>query len=350
VTARLELINSTGQKRVLLYPPTYMEGTHGSKHVISRPDENGISSHVLIDSVQSEARRMSKYYQNIGFMPDIFTRISGVEFSATADLSHRAFDALVRDSTWDGTPWTETDLCRELASSDIKNATALYRSAPAILLFGGWDSHTGKSNPFRIARSISAEIWASNGEVMKRLATKGSPVVVSKDEQVYLNDRHQLQVGEAPQKADQAKPSEIGLGTVPSQAEAKGVIVDADSIRLTGAISLTRLNRYRFPINGTHNPEVDRAARNVLAAAGLYMLTRHLETGLDLRSGCDLEMVECSWLLRSGLHGKTPVEVDSASAMNLLKESVAQADKLGLAFGQSVHLQATPALESIISR
>lgn len=350
VSARLELINSSDQDRVLLYPPTYMDGTYDSKHVISRPNSDGISTHILIDSVQSEARRMSQYYPEIEGMPDIFTTINDEVYSSVADLSHRIYDALLRDSTLDGTQWSDTEICKSLANASIKNATALYQYAPATMLFGGWDSHTGKSNPFRVARSISAEIWASNGEVMTRLATKGSPMVVSKDEQVYLDENHNLQVGDAPKGTKQKKPSEIGLGSVPSGGEAKGVIVDADSIRLTGSISLNRLNRYRFPLNGNENKEENRAARNVLAATGLYLMSKHLETGLDLRSGCDLETVECEWILRQGLKGKTAVEVNSTIAMSLLKEAVSKAENLGLKFADPIQLRATSALESITIR
>jgi CRISPR-associated protein Csb1 len=350
VSSRLELLNSNEQARVLLYPPTYMEGTYESKHVISRPDPNGISSHVLIDSVQSEARRISKYYQDIEGMPDIYVVMGEQIYSATADLAHRAYDALLRDSLLDDIPWTQTEIGVQLGSSSIRNATALYQHAPAMLLFGGWDSHTGKSSPFRIARSITSEIWASNGEVMTRVATKGSPVVVRKDEQVYLSEDHILQTGEAPEGTKQKNPSDIGLGTVPSRPEPKGIIVDADSIMLNGSLSLARLNRYRFPINGDNDPEGDKAARNVLACLGLYMLTMHLESGLDLRSGCDLEMVEWSWVIRQGLNGKVPIEVDSNIMRGLLSKAINRAEELGLAFADSISLQASPALESVVSR
>lgn len=282
-------------------------------------------------------------------MPDIYVAIGEQTYSATADFAHRVYDALLRDSLLDGTPWTQTEVGQQLANSSVRDATALYRHAPATLLFGGWDSHTGKSAPFRIARSISSEIWASNGEVMSRLATKGSPVMITKDERVYLNEDHVLETGEAPQGTKQQRPSEVGLGSVPSEAEAKGIIVDADSIKLNGSISLTRLNRYRFPINGEHNPEVDKAARNVIACTGLYMLTMHLESGLDLRSGCDLEMVEWSWVLRQGLNGKVPIEVNSSIMRELLSQSITRAEELGLTFADSIRLQASPALETVVS-
>lgn len=350
VSAKLELVNSDSQNRVLLYPPTYMDGTYKSKHVISKPDENGISSHVLIDSVQSQARRISKYYPEIDRLPDIYTTINGDQYSATSDLAHRAYDAILRDSLLGDTPWIQSEVGQQLANASLKNATALYRHSPATLIFGGWDSHTGKSDPFRIARCLSSEIWASNGEVMTRVATKGSPVVIKNDEQVFLDDNHLLQTGEAPKKSDQKRPSEIGHGTVPSQGEAKGVIVDADSIRLTGALSLTRLNRYRFPVSGTHNPEIDRAGRNVIACIALYLLAQHIETGLDLRSGCDLEAVEWSWTLRQGLNGKQAVEVNSGIMQEQLDGLIEKAENLGLTFADSTYLEATPALESIISR
>ncbi len=350
VSSRLELLNSNEQARVLLYPPTYMDGTYNSKHVISRPDQSGISSHVLIDSVQSEARRISQYYPELEGMPDIYVTIGEQTYSATADLAHRAYDALLRDSLLDDTPWTQTEVGEQLANAAIRNATALYQHVPATLLFGGWDSHTGKSSPFRIARSITSEIWASNGEVMSRLATKGSPVMVKKDEQIYLNEDHLLQTGQAPKGTKQQRPSEVGLGSVPSEAEPKGIIVDADSIMLNGSLSLTRLNRYRFPINGNNSPEVDKAARNVIACAGLCMLTKHLESGLDLRSGCDLEMIEWNWVLRQGLDGKVPVEVNSNIMSELLSNSIARAEELGLTFADSITLKASPALETVISR
>jgi CRISPR-associated protein Csb1 len=352
LTARLELLNAAGQDRVILYPPTYKDGTYKSKHVISRPDHNGISSHVLIDSVQSEARRISKYYPLLREMglPDIEVRIGGRLYSATADFSHRTFDALLRDSCEGQTPWPQTEMSRALANSTIQDATALYRHAPATLIFGGWDSHTGKSNPFRIARSLCAEIWAANAEVLSRLVTKGSPFTILNDEQVHLNSDHLLELGTAPEVTKQKKPSEVGLGTVTPDAEQKGVIVDADSIRLTAVLSLNRLNRYRFPVDGNNDPNRDRAARNVLAFTGLLMLIMHLENGLDLRSGCDLEMVDQSWVLRKGLDGKLPLIVGKDALYEQLTQAVAAAEKSGLHFADTVTLHASEALETLVSR
>jgi CRISPR-associated protein Csb1 len=100
----------------------------------------------------------------------------------------------------------------------------------------------------------------------------------------------------------------------------------------TVVLSLPALRRLRFPVNGKSSPELDNAARTVLAALGLCAASLAAENGLDLRSRCLLWPTQpLSWHLLSR-PGESPIELalSGEQAIALLNDAVTQARELGL--------------------
>lgn len=129
----------------------------------------------------------------------------------------------------------------------------------------------------------------------------------------------------------EAKEGQIGHGGV--------TIASAEQ---TVVISFPALRRLRFPITRKKkdseefetvlDPEVDGAARTVLAALGLCAATLAAEAGLDLRSRCLLWPTEpLKWdLLRKPGDVDKGNEITADHAINLLKEAIAAAKAVGL--------------------
>jgi CRISPR-associated protein Csb1 len=147
-----------------------------------------------------------------------------------------------------------------------------------------------------------------------------------------------LRVADSKEKGA-VRPSEINHSSVPfpEQRDRKteenyygGVTIDY--AEQTTTLSLICLRRLRFPLDGRTDPEVDAAARTVLAALGLTAATLAFETGTDLRSRCllwpDGPMV---WELLDR-PGEEPerFSLTGDAAVDLLEEAVKAARERGL--------------------
>ena len=140
-------------------------------------------------------------------------------------------------------------------------------------------------------------------------------------------------------------PSEVNHGNIPPDITKPGGAggVTLDYAEQTVVLSLPALRKLRFPVDGETTPERDAAARTVLAALALTAATLAAESGFDLRSRCLLWPTEVmEWELLE-MPGKPPaaVRLTAAEAVELLRESVASAEKLGL-FWQSEPVKLTP--------
>jgi CRISPR-associated protein Csb1 len=137
------------------------------------------------------------------------------------------------------------------------------------------------------------------------------------------------------------RPSEANHGNVtPSLSEkdrdgeflAGGVTIDR--AEQTVVLSFPALRRLRFPLNGESQsrPEVDVAARTVLAALGLCAAALAAEAGLDLRSRCLLwpnEPLKWEFLGKPGKIEKDIV-VSADHAVQLLQDAIQAATEIGL--------------------
>jgi CRISPR-associated protein Csb1 len=112
--------------------------------------------------------------------------------------------------------------------------------------------------------------------------------------------------------------------------------VTINSAEQTVVLSFPALRRLRFPINGEplSRPNVDVAARTVLAALGLCAAALAAEAGLDLRSRCLLwPTAPLSWeLLGKPGEIEKNISVSADEAFQLLKEAigVATSTEIGL--------------------
>lgn len=325
-----------------IYPPTYApEKKNSSTHnYVGLDEKTGVAEAVLVDSVGSFANRMEEQLAQLGILPDISIKIGNRSLSIH-ELPHRAYDAILRDSELDGVTWRNSEIGKKVLSSDMRNATALYQYAPLTLLLGGWDSHGGDAgHGTKIARSVSCEIWGYDVRTASHLTQRIDPLGIKKDEQ-----KHSLKEGVLTPDNKGKKPSELGHGDVPSSAE-KGVFVGR--IEFTGAISLTRLNRYQFPDEeGTITEQRNVAAREVLKQLALLGISLTLDS-LDLRSGCELYTTERAFSLISSdgtIEAYTPPS-DTTALLNAIEIAEAQ----GLKFAESLQLHAGKALAGLASK
>lgn len=321
IQAKLNPINESQH----IYPPTFADVGH---NLVGFEKATGSFKAVEIDSVGSFANRMELELAETGLLPDIQVEVADRKLSVH-DLPHRIYDAILRDSLLDGTPWRSSNIGNELLVSNQSNATALYRYAPLTLLLGGWDSHGGDAGRgTKLARSAKGEIWGFDGKVAKHLTQRIDPLDIGSS-----SEPHSVVDGILTPDPKGKKPSELGHGDVPGKAD-KGVLIDR--IELSAAISLSRLSRYRFPDDeGNHSIERDQAARNVLVEIAKLGISRVMDR-LDLRSGCELytESRSCTRILADG----SKVDESISSDVAALEQAIAEAETYGLVMN-SVPLQ-----------
>src|SRR5581483_1835459 len=87
--------------------------------------------------------------------------LTGLTEITSLDAPHRVYDAILRDSLLDGTPFMKSDLGRRLAMAKPEDASALLETSPTALLFGAWHS-TGEGGGIgaKFPRCLVSEITA----------------------------------------------------------------------------------------------------------------------------------------------------------------------------------------------
>ena len=334
INAKLESTN--GSKHI--YPATFAGIGH---NLVGHEKQTGRASAVQIDSVGSFANRIEKELAALKLLPEITTTVGGRELSIH-DLPHRAYDAILRDSLLNDTPWRQSEIGSAVLGSTMSNATSLYRYAPLTLLLGGWDSHGGDAGAgAKIARSVACEIWGYGVQTVKHCTQRIDPLDITAN-----SEKHAVVNGILELDDKGKKPSELGHGDVPS-SDSKGVFVDR--IELNGAISFTRLNRYHFPDDDGNVSEArDNTGRDVLVQLALVGIARVMDR-LDLRSGCELYTSSREAQIISADGTRTSMELTSSTEK--LKEAISAAERHGLVFAEEpVRLLAGVALERLAAK
>lgn len=337
-----------------IFPPTYS----GSVYAETK-NGDGKTTSVVLDSPQSQANRLEELLNDSVedgdvYLPRIVTDLgdanrhhgnNGKLNSLT--VPHRWADALLRDSVPSDNPncnnFHDTEVYKSMSSSSWRDASAVFRYCPTSLLFGVWDSH-GKNGGFgikfrRCLTSVVTGYGVSHGQSW---GGRLDPVGIEKDDfpsdASKMSDYYKKLCSDRKKKGKDdkgAKPSEIGHGNalVGMDNHNGGVVVD--KILLSSVISLVSLRQYRFG-EGKSDCERNIAARVVLAALGVFALSRQFEQGFALRSGCDL-----------GAVGDVRIEVfpcdddsmswglNSSDALELLKSSIDHAKSVGLEWQDS---------------
>ena len=365
-----------------IFPPTFAGGMYCWEQ--RRIDGKNVPC-VLLDSVASQANRLEESLAELVSAGSIELPHLVVHF--TDDLSdlgeistlaapHRVFDAILRDSnSKDGKPFFKSELYKQLAACNIRNATALFASSPSALLFGCWDS-TGAAGGLgnKFARSVTSEIIGINAEWgTTQGGVRQDPLGISSNVEIAIDQEGDWSLlgkasGGRKERAKGTRPSEINHGNVLVKVEsgvretvdADGVIqsqrlplkggVTVDHALQTTVLSLTALRRLRFPVEGKSG--TDETAWAVLAALALVAITASRERGYWLRSRCGLVadgMQELEVVNADG--SSSSLEVDSAAAISVYKDAIAAARRAGLPWNsEPVSLSPQPKLIDLIKK
>lgn len=372
---RLQPVGGQGDK---LFPPTYpAEGKNQPPvHVFERRSMGGQTVWtVLVDSVQSQANRLEECLRDAigGGLHIPHARVdfsaealAGIDAITSFDAPHRVYDAILRDSLYQGKPFLDKDgpVGKRLLQASAVDASALLEISPNALLFGAWNS-TGQGGGLgaKFARCLTSEIMAIDvpteevvnqrtGELLprtfgRRTGSRIDPLGVVSKVQVFKSAEgwHTLK-DKAGKGAKEAKPSEVNHGNIRPSVQPLGIT--CGYLEHSFVLSFAALRRLRFG----GEPAKDAVGRAYLAALGLLALAEQDARGYALRSRCDL-MCE----------GATPLELvhpdgaaealplDRAAARGLYQAAFGAAREAGFAMAtEPLHLTPQPKLVEIVRR
>ena len=359
----------SGGKGDKVFPPTYEGGKYATEERIDAVTGE-IRPCVLLDSVQSQANRMEtallegRRNGDIA-LPLLIARFGGdlpKPFTVTSlDAPHRAADALFRDCRFDKAIFRESDKGRILDTADVRNARGLFGLCPTALVFGLWDS-TGPRGGLgaKFQRALVSEIVGYDAKPGRTTASRIDPAQIERAAGPLYRRKTETE-GSPGWTLDEAagsvklgkdgRPSEANHGNVTPTIKDGGFTISR-AIQTT-TLSLAVLRRLRFPAEGTAEsaPEVDRAARTVLAALGLAAGTL-ARVDTDLRSRCHLfAEAESSWELLDR-PGEDPrrFRLDPDGALGLLREAIDEAKAAGLPWEGEIELTPSPELIELVRR
>ncbi|HEX4137896.1 MAG TPA: type I-U CRISPR-associated RAMP protein Csb1/Cas7u [Bryobacteraceae bacterium] len=372
-----------------VFPPTYEGGEYADEQRLVRvKDAEGKEKieaieTVLLDSVQSQANRLELALLRAYDGRRVRIPMLQVDFAAgttdpilqevgritALEAPHRLCDAIFRDSIHEGRAFREVGAGASLNSAKSANATPVFALCPTALLFGFWDS-TGPRGGLgaKVQRALVSEIVGYQGSqkiVGKRPSSRIDPLEIIKDLEIYKKEGGgwTFEVAEAAKnkngEPEKTKASEINHGNiVPSfrheDKNTKKSVLNHGGVSLDYAIqntvlSLAALRRLRFPLNGTVSPQVDSAARVVLAALGLAAICLLDEDGYDLRSRCLLDGKPGVFEF-VGRGVTSEFDLDANAATQLLAEAASAAKVLGLPWSEEpLTLQPSADLARLVS-
>lgn len=356
ITLRANLIPANAlpdDGKFFVLPPTYAE----IGHLASPVREDGTHQYILIESTQSWANRLEELLDN----PEV--GVGGLQVTAAGrtlsvnQLPHRIFDALLRDSELAGQPFRATPLGQSLTEARADNATALLENAPGTLLFGAWDSFAGaKMGAAKWPAALSGQIMGFDALQTQKAGIRIDPMNIAKDAVTGFKSESRAEgwtIDETRAVKDAKgnpvpleKASEIGHGHILATLATKGAWVNR--IELRSSLSLTRLRRYHFPVQGHTTPAADAAAQTYLAALALWLMHTRLVAGLELRAGAELDATEAVFVLRSPLQPDTPLPVTPDSTRHALQQALQAAKAAGFQFAAPAMFAASARLEQLI--
>lgn len=366
---RITELQPAGGSGDKVFPPTYEGGKYATE---KRRINDVLVDCVLLDSVQSQANRMELALQQAWESGSLPLPVIVVDFQnslvpevgriTSLQAPHRIADAILRDSTLSGVRFRESSAGKHLIDVSNRNATALFELCPTALIFGMWDS-TGPrgGSGAKFARALVSEIVGIDAQAGIKTSSRIDPLQImkqagtiyrAKDGNWTLDaDLAAKEKTKAVLWGKEGKPSELNHGNVtPSLADGGMTITKAMQ---TTVLSLPALRRLHFPIQGNAKPELDNAARTVLAALSLLAATLASEQGCDLRSRCLLVPVAALLWEVIGQPGKPVVEydLDVDAALAIYKQSVNEAMSLGLPFHtQELVLEPREELAKLVKR
>ncbi len=367
---RLQPVGGAGDK---IFPPTYPEEKRGEgpRHVFERRRVDGEDVWcALLDSVQSQANRLEEALLAVireevqVHIPHLTVDfrgkgLTGIDEITSLDAPHRVFDAILRDSLLDDTPFMSSALGKRLTDAKAGDASALLEASPTALLFGVWNS-TGEGGGLgaKFPRALVSEIIAVNTPVEefgegqartagRRTGSRMDPLGVLRKVEVWQSqdDKSWGTSKDGMKKPKQVRPSEINHGNIAPTVAALGVT--CDYAEHTAVISFAGLRRLGFG-----SAARNAAGRAYLAALGLLALAEQDLRGYALRSRCDLVCDGASPLQHIRPDGSaSDVKLDAAAARALYTEAFKAAQAAGFALsGEPVRLTPQDKLVSIVKQ
>lgn len=372
----LQPIGGQGDK---IFPPTYppKQGNAPPSHVFERRRMEGKEIWcVLIDSVQSQANRLEEALLMVaeeesddGRVPLPYVTVDfreaglePLERITSLDAPHRVYDAILRDSLLNGTPFMQSEEGRRLAAAKPADATALLEISPTALVFGAWHSQ-GEGGGFgaKFPRTIVSEIMAVDTPVEgivvdqrtgemdvrtagRRTGSRIDPLGVLRKVEVFKGASGWSTDKESAGKgAKKVRPSEINHSNIAPSVEPLGVTCDHAEHRAT--ITLAGIRRLRFG-----SDERDAAGRTLVASLGLLALAEQDTRGYALRSRCDLVCASDALLELVRADGSTqPLEFDRTATRALYRDAYEKAEASGFEF-KSLTLTPQDKLVEIVRR
>ena len=393
---RLQPAGGVGAK---VFPPTYIGGVYATERrlIDGQPVEC-----VLLDSVQSQANRLEaallQAYRDkkmkfpliaVRVPPDVPGICDDNEVT-TLDAPHRIFDAILRDSERDKTPFRAqlkaggkkdttkmTPEGESIALANSRNATPLLELCPTALVFGAWDS-TGAAGGLgnKFARAIVSEIVGVNAITGKRVASRIDPLgiktveiyeskedgsyVVLKEEAKKEGDKEVVFNRKAKKSQEAGTPTDVNHSNIPPDivkndaGEPVGGGVTVAYAEQITVLSLAALRRLRFPVKDkAPNAVADHAARTVLAALALAAVAHQMDPpDYFLRSNCQLVLESeavFELVVTSSNTQKFALSADAAD--QLFAEAVAKMKALGLPWREEkIVLTPKKALVDLVKR
>jgi len=351
-----------------VFPPTYEGGRYATE--TRRVGGQEVAT-VLLDSVQSQANRMELALLAAYKRGEVALPLLSVDFSkefpdigeiTALEAPHRIADAIFRDSLLDGKSFRESGPGERFVGGRVSNATPLLELCPTALIFGVWDS-TGAQGGLgaKFERAIVSEIVGHQSAAGVRTSSRIDPLAIQKVE-IYKagnpTDRWTLDEATAEkEKSGKPKtlvPSDVNHGNVlPTINEIGGGVTISHAVQTT-VLSLIALRRLCFPLGGyASEPEIDFAARTLLASLALAAITNFRDEGYDLRSRCLLvpNNPPVYEIVPSDGSMPIPFSLSAHQAAEIFEQAASDVRKCGLPWTTSkIVLQPTPKLVQLIKK
>jgi CRISPR-associated protein Csb1 len=351
------------------WPSLYTDGkgaTYVREHRID-PETDSVETHVLFDSIASQANRMELAVQEAVDLklfpyPELKIIFSNYEFDVHTEAAHRIADAMVRNADIEENGKTlpvhlsvwGKDFIR---TNPNKDGTLIYKYDPLALIMGYWAQAWRLASGPKLARCLQAEllgIEAPNTKclsVSSKMASKINLKAACEmdTEGSYKFTRELEKISDAETDSDKAEKTmaNVGLGQiVPSVKELGGVSLVRAYRQLK--LNLVGLRNLRFGSNPEKNLSM-QTSLTVLAIVASELLEQEAPRP---RSGCDLVMDKkrpSTWKIWKADGGVDILEVTLDSALEVLNQAVQEiATKYGIDWGTTkLHLKGSKFLEDV---